>query len=158
MRRTRNRKHRGSIWPFSSTPATNAPATNAGQEKPGFFASLFGKKNVTPSVAPAPAPSVAPAFAAPSVAPAPANPFSAGPPVAAQGGKRKNKCNWKGGSHFVGAPIGYNQVQATGGQPSEKIMQYATTAGGRRKNRSRRTRRTHCNKSRRNKSRRNRKN
>jgi hypothetical protein len=156
MRRTRNRKHRGGIWPFSNAPATTnapptpavTPAANAGQENPGFFASLFGKKNnVAPNVAPAPAaPNVAPAPAAPNVTPA------------AQGGKRKNRCGMMGGSHFVGAPIGYNQVQAMGGQPSEKIMQHATTAGGRRK-RKHRTRRTHrSRRTHRNKSRRHRKN
>lgn len=47
-----------------------------------------------------------------------------------------------GGSYFVGAPVGYDSVRASGGQPSERIMQHATTAGGRRKRRTRRTRRT----------------
>jgi hypothetical protein len=144
MRRTRNRKHRGGIWPFSNAPAANAPApaptpaptpaANApaapAEEKPGFFSSLFGKKNAAP--------------AAPVAPVAPNQP----PPT---GGKRKNKCNWKGGSNFMGAPVNYNQVQVTGGQPSERIMQYATTAGGRRKHRNK----SHRNKSRRNKSRRN---
>jgi hypothetical protein len=140
MRRTRNRKHRGGIWPFSNAPAANAPApapaVAPAEEKPGFFSSLFGKKNATP--APPAAPVVSDASNAPP----------------STGGKRKNKCNWKGGSNFMGAPVNYNQVQVTGGQPSERIMQYATTAGGRRKRRTRRNK-SRRNKSRRNKSRRN---
>ena len=140
MRRTRNRKHRGGMWPFSNASANasaapaNAPAAPA-EEKPGFFSSLFGKKNA------APAQNVA----------APAVP-NLQPPT---GGKRKNRCGMWGGSHLMGAPVGYNQVQAMGGQPSERIMQYATTAGGRHKNRSHRKHRSHRNKSRKNKSRKN---
>ena len=73
----------------------------------------------------------------------------------AQGGKRKNRCGMWGGAVLMPAPVNYDQVRVDGGQPSEKIMNWATTAGGRR-NKSRKSRNNKSrNKSRRNKSRRN---
>ena len=152
MRRTRNRKHRGGLFGFgegakNAMPAAPVAAVDAvpvaapnEEKKPGFFNSLpfFGKNKKEEAVAPA----------------VPNQPMPAAPSAAqAQGGKRKNRrCGMWGGSHMMGAPVNFDQVQATGGQPSEKIMQWATTAGGRRSRRHRKNKSNRKNKSRRNKS------